>query len=46
MEENIRLLKAVLKQWKIIIACTMLMGALMVALTAKMSRVYESNATL
>ena len=46
MEENIRLLKAVLKQWKIIAACTVLMGTLMVALTANMSRLYESNATL
>jgi len=46
MEENIRLLKTVLKQWKIIMASTVLMAVLMVALTMDMSRVYISNATL
>ena len=46
MEENIRLLKAVLKQWKIIVASTVLMAVLMVALTMNMSKVYESSATV
>jgi len=46
MEENIKLLISVLKQWKIILGCTVFMAVVMYFSTAKMPRVYESNATL
>jgi len=46
MEDNLFLLKSVLKHWKIIFSSTVLMAVLMVALTMNIQREYESTAKL
>lgn len=46
MEDNITLLKSVLKHWKIIFASTVMMAALMFVLTRNMPRIYESTAVI
>ena len=46
MEENIKLLKSVLKRWKIILACTVIMAVVMYVLTMNMPREYISSATI
>jgi len=46
MDENLKILKSVLKYWKIILASTVLMAVLMFVLTMKMSKEWESNASI
>jgi uncharacterized protein involved in exopolysaccharide biosynthesis len=46
MSDNIKLLKAVFRYWKIILASTVSMAVLMVLLTMNMPKLYESSATI
>jgi len=46
MEDNLFLLKSVLRHWKVIFSSTILMAVLMIALTMNIQREYESTAKL
>ena len=46
MEEIIKLIKAVFKWWKAILACTVFMALLMAVLTRNITKLYESSAII